>query len=144
MKRASAAKVDGKILIQGYSRARSGVWIASGPVFVTGAKDEAGALGAAVMNALNNSVEGVGHPEVAEWRAIQRPMLEAANVKTWADLAKKAKVVGIECDGHLVSMIPSADYANNGGESLLEHKVDVAIDLIELGDALRSSFEKCR
>lgn len=144
MKLAVAMQVNGKILIQGYSRAQSGVWIAGGPVFVTGAKDGAGALGAAVMNALNNSVEGVRHPDVTEWKAIQRPMLEAANVKTWADLAKKAKVVGIECDDRRVSMIPSTDYANNGGESLLEHKVDVAINSIELGDALRASFEKCR
>lgn len=144
MKLASAAKINRKILIQGYSRAKSGVWIASGPVFVTGADDDVGALGSAIMDALNNSVEGVRHPDVAEWKAIQRPMLEAANVKTWADLAKKAKVVGIECDDHRVAMIPSADYKNNGGTNLWEHKVEVAIDLMELGSALRSSFEKCK
>ena len=142
MKRASALLRKGKILIQGYSKATTGLWIGMGPVYVIDEEypDE---LGAKIRAALHGSTEGVPHPSQAEWKAVQAPMLEAASVKTWATLAKSAKSVGLEFDEGLVRMVPTAGYGNNGGTSLLGKIVECEFENDELGPALVLAFERC-
>jgi hypothetical protein len=142
MKSAYALLRKGKILIQSYSRATTGLWIATGPVFVIDEGDP-DALGTKIRYALNGSIEGVQHPSQAEWKTVQGPMLEAAGVKTWATLAKSAKSVGLEFDGGIVKMVPTAGYGNNGGKSLPEKAVECEFDNDELGSALVLAFERC-
>jgi hypothetical protein len=51
----------------------------------------------------------------AAWKAIQAPMLKAVGAKTWAALADGATAVGLECINDITAIIPSANYAANGG-----------------------------
>lgn len=142
MKSAYALLRKGKILIQSYSKAITGLWIATGPVYVIdeGHPDE---LGAKIRDALHGSIKGMRHPSQAEWKTVQAPMLEAAGVKTWTTLAKSAKSVGLELDGEIVRMLPTAGYGNNGGKSLPEKAVECDFDNDELGSALVLAFERC-
>jgi hypothetical protein len=142
MKSAYALQRKGKILIQSYSKATTGLWIATGPVYVID-EDHPDELGAKIRDALHGSIQGVRHPSQAEWKTVQAPMLEAAGVKTWATLAKSAKSVGLEFDGEIVRMVPSTDYGNNGGKSVPEKAVECEFDNGELGSALVQAFERC-
>jgi hypothetical protein len=140
MKRAVALLRKGKVLIDWYSKTTAGVWVGSGPVFVV---DEADfqMLTARVRDALNASTEGIRHPSQDEWKAIQAPMLNAAGVKSWKTLAKGSKAVGLECQGTLVKMVPSANYENQGGTSLHDKTVECDLNSPELGSALMRAFE---
>ena len=42
-------------------------------------------------------------------------MLKAVGAKTWAALADGATAVGLECINDITAIIPSANYAANGG-----------------------------
>lgn len=142
MKSAYALMRKGKIFIQSYSKATTGLWIASGAVYVAeeGRLDD---LDVKIRSALNGSAEGVPHPSAAEWKGIQAPMLEAAGVKSWTTLAKGAKSVGLECDDATVRMVPSSNYENKGGTSLPEKALECELGSSELGRALMMAFDAC-
>lgn len=142
MKRAVALRRKGKILIQGYSKTTTGMWVGMGPVCV-GQEDRPDALGQSIRDALSGSSEGVQHPNQAEWKKIQAPMLEAAGVKTWATLAKGAQSVGLEYDGGPVKIVPSTGYSNNGGTPLAEQTVFCEFSSPELGSSLMKAFSAC-
>jgi hypothetical protein len=142
MKSAYALLRKGKILIQTYSKATTGLWIASGPIYVAD-KERLDDLGGKIRDALTGSTEGVQHPSQAEWKKIQAPMLEAAGVKTWATLAKSAQSVGIEYDGTTVKIVPSTGYGNNGGTPLPEQTVYCDFSSPDLGRSLMKAFEAC-
>ena len=142
MKRAIALLRKGKVLIQGYSKTTTGIWVGMGPVYVA-QEDRLDELGAGVRDALSGSMEGVQHPSQTEWKKIQAPMLEAAGVKTWATLAKNAQSVGLEYDGIAVKIVPSTGYGNNGGTSLPEQTVYCELSSPELGNSLMRAFEAC-
>ena len=114
MKRAVALLRKGKVFIDWYSKTTAGVWVGSGPVFVV-VETDFQMLTTRIREALNASTEGTRHPSQDEWKAIQAPMLNAAGVKSWKTLAKGSKAVGLECEGTLVKMVPSASYEQNGG-----------------------------
>ncbi|WP_155626923.1 hypothetical protein [Burkholderia diffusa] len=142
MKRAYSILRKDKIYIQSYSQTTTGLWIATGPVYIADAAhpDE---LGEHIRDVLNGSMVGVPHPAQDEWRAVQAPMLNAAGVKSWKTLAKGAKSIGIEYDGALVLMEPSANYENQGGTSLPEKAIECEFDSPELGHALLRAFAAC-
>lgn len=142
MKRASALLRKGKILIQGYSQTTAGIWVGMGPVYIID-ETQADELGVKVLEALNQSTEGVRHPVQTEWKAIQAPMLEAAGVKTWATLAKGAKAVGLEYEEGQVTMVPSTNYESNGGEPLSERAIKCGFVAEELGYSLLKAFRSC-
>lgn len=142
IKSAYAILKNRKIFIQSYSKATTGLWIATGDVYVIedGCQDE---LAERIRDALHGSIEGVRHPIQNEWKAVQAPMLEATGVKTWSTLAKNAKSVGLELDGGVVRMVPSIGYDKNGGKSLPDRAVECEIDNAELGFGLVKAFELC-
>jgi len=142
MKRASAILRKGKIFIQGYSLTTAGIWVALGTVHVID-ETQTDELGEKILEALNQSSEGVRHPTQTEWKAIQAPMLEAVGVKTWATLAKGAKAVGIKYEKDLVTMEPSSKYENNGGISLPEKSIQCKFVAEELGCSLLEAFLSC-
>ncbi|HDR8857571.1 TPA: hypothetical protein QDA74_001709 [Burkholderia territorii] len=142
MKRATAILRKGKILIDGYSQTTSGVWIGVGPVFVVDENDVE-KLTVSLKEALANSKVGVPHPAQNEWKDIQKPMLEAAGVKSWRTLAKGAKAVGIYCEDSRVRMEPSSNYENGGGTGLPEQTVECDLDSPDLGAALMNAFRAC-
>ncbi|MGH8338544.1 MAG: hypothetical protein ACRETL_17345, partial [Gammaproteobacteria bacterium] len=79
-----------------------------------------------------------------EWRAIQAPMLEASGARTWAALAKSSKTVGLECDGDLVTMVPSSDYENDGGAELSDRALKSELSAENIGERLVDAFNACR
>ncbi|WP_155623446.1 hypothetical protein [Burkholderia vietnamiensis] len=142
MKRATAILRNGKILIDGYSKTTSGVWIGVHPVFVVDENDVE-KLTASLKEVLANSQDGVRHPAQNEWKDIQKPMLEAAGVKSWKTLAKGAKAVGTNCEGSPVRMEPSSNYENCGGTGLPPQTVECDLDSTDLGVALMNAFRAC-
>ncbi|VVE57264.1 hypothetical protein PAQ31011_05194 [Pandoraea aquatica] len=143
MKSAYALLRKGKIFIQAYSKASTGLWIASGPVYVA---EEGGLeedLGQKVRDALDGSIEGVRHPSQDEWKEIQAPMLEAAGVKSWKTLGKGAKSVGLESNGVTVKMVPSFNYENGGGTPLIEKAIEHEVMNSHLGVELMRAFASC-
>jgi hypothetical protein len=142
MKSAYAVLRKGKILALSYSKATTGLWIATGPVYVAedGNLDD---LNRKIRDALNGSFEGVKHPSQAEWKSIQAPMLEAAGVKSWATLAKGAKSVDLESDGVTVKIVPSSDYESKGGTSLPEKAIECEWASSELAHVLMKAFDAC-
>ena len=140
MKIASALLKGGKIYIQGYAQTTSGVWIATGPVYVSGLSqvDEAASL---IRASLEHSVQGVPHPSREDWKKVQRPMLDALGAKNWAALAKGAKAVGIECEHGIVKLSPSFDYGNEGGEDRPDQAITVLLDADALGTKLVEAFD---
>ncbi|MGO4569998.1 hypothetical protein AB4Z52_34445 [Rhizobium sp. 2YAF20] len=113
-----------------------------GPVYVSdcGSLDQ---LGNNVVAALNQSKIGIPHPAQSEWKALQAPMLTAAGVKSWAKFAKKTMAVGIEYEGDSVSLIPSSNYENKGGDTPWEKTVKSGVSAEELGPALLKAFDAC-
>ena len=142
MRRASALLKNGKILIQGYSETTSGVWIARGPVYVASV-EQLDRLGQNIFDALHQSSQGVPHPGPTEWKAIQAPMLEAAGAKTWAALAKSSKAVGLECQDEVVTITPSSNYENDGGEELSDRAIRFNLKTADIGERLIEAFNSC-
>ncbi|MDB5991268.1 MAG: hypothetical protein JWQ10_2671 [Herbaspirillum sp.] len=142
MKHATALLRKGKILVQGYSQATTGMWIAQGPVYVIDENETSG-LGIQVLAVLNASTIGVKQPSQDEWKKIQAPMLEAAGVKSWTTLAKGAKAVGIVCDEGGARMVPSSGYEHKGGKSLTEKTVRCELVSDQLGRSLVEAFNLC-
>lgn len=140
MKIASALLKGGKVYTQGYAKTTSGVWIATGPVYVSSPSSE-DRIAFDIRASLEHSVQDVPHPSREEWKDVQRPMLEAVGAKSWAALAKGAKAVGIECEDGIVKLSPSSDYGNEGGEDLPDQAITVPLDSDELGAKLVEAFD---
>ncbi|CAM2154084.1 conserved protein of unknown function [Pararobbsia alpina] len=143
MKMAYALLRKGRIFMQSYSKATTGLWVASGPVYIV-AVDAPENLDSIIRRALDGSKEGVQHPSQNEWKAVQAPMLEAAGVKSWTALSKGAKAVGLHSENGIVKMTPSLNYENKGGTSNLEAVVERELKNFDLGSALVEAFEACR
>jgi hypothetical protein len=118
------------------------VWIAHGPVFVADVVQTT-EIARNILHALNQSTRGVPHPSPTEWKSVQAPMLEAAGAKTWAVLAKGSKVVGLECEGELVTMVPSSGYENEGGVGLSDEALKAELSAEDIGERLVEAFDAC-
>lgn len=143
MKLATALLRKGVIHIQGYSQTHSGVWIASGRVRSLDQAADSKQIAIAIREAFAASTRGVPHPRQDEWPSVQAPMLEAAGVKNWATLARGAKAVGLELDGSVVTMTPSANYARQGGEELPDQTIRSELESDALGSDLVQAFKTC-
>lgn len=74
---------------------------------------------------------------------VQRPILHSVRAKTWKNLAKDAKVVGIKIDGEKVEFSPVSNYENNGGASITEKIIICNLEDENLGKNLAAAFEYC-
>jgi len=140
MKLATAILKLERVYTQGYAETTSGVWIARGPVYIA-LLSSINEIGDNIRASLTHSVRGVSHPSKDDWKAIQRPMLEAVGVKSWSALAKGAKAVGIECDDGVVTLTPSCNYEKQGGLDLPDQVIRVPILANELGAKLGAAFD---
>lgn len=140
MKIASAILKNGKVFIQGYSETKSEMWIASGQVYICvfGAVEE---MATQARAALNSSKRGLRDPKREEWPLVQKPMLEAVGARNWNQLARGAKAIGLECEKGIVTIEPSANYQNDGGESLPDKAIRIEIGSDKLGASLMKAFE---
>ncbi len=139
MKTATAYLVGEHILLQAMSLTESGVWIADGHVLTIPADDRSG-LAEGIKTSLDASRAGVAHPSQSEWKSIQQPMLQAAGVRTWAALGKKAKAVGMTSAGEDVAFIPTVHFRAHGGHASDEHTIHRRMDDPDLGSGLLDAF----
>ncbi len=139
MKTATAYLVGEHILLQAMSLTESGVWIADGRVLTIPADDRSG-LAEGIKTSLDASRAGVAHPSQSEWKSIQQPMLQAAGVRTWAALGKKAKAVGMTFAGEDVAFIPTVHFRAHGGHASDEHTIHRSMDDPDLGSGLLDAF----
>ena len=141
MKKSAAYMLDGRIVVQAMALTDTGVWIAYGEVFSLRTDDPA-ELASALRTSLANSIEDIAHPPQSEWKHIQRPLLQAAGVKTWAALGTKAKAVGVEWDGGSVAFLPSVEFRHHGGRANAGSTLHCGIDDERLGLQLLEAFER--
>jgi hypothetical protein len=140
MKVASALLKNGKVFIQGYSRTFSGMWVASGKVHACtfGDLEEMAIQARAALAASRRLMRT---PKREEWPLIQKPMLEAVGARNWNQLARGAKAVGLEYEKGIVTIEPSANYQNDGGEGLPGKAIRIKIGSDQLGASLMEAFE---
>lgn len=140
MKIAYALLKSGKVFIQGYSRTLSGMWISSGEVHVCTFGD-LNEMAAQARTALNSSKRGLRDPKREEWPLIQKPMLEAVGARNWSQLAQGARAIGLEYEKGIVTIEPSANYQNDGGEGLPDKAIRIEIGSDQLGARLMEAFD---
>ena len=140
MKRATALLKNGKVYLQAYSKTTAGVWIAHGPVYVAPV-EQLDQIGSNARAALALSRHDVNHPGPTEWKAVQQPMLDAVGARSWAVLAKGSRVVGLVSEGTDVTMVPSENYANNGGTALQDKARKVLLSDAGFGRVLLEALE---
>ena len=142
MRRATAYRRNGRILLDTLSRTTAGVWIGCGPVMVINTGEDTALLGRAVLEALNHSEENVPHPQRESWARILYPLLNAAGVTTWNTFAKSALCVGIGFSTNMVSFVPKKNLGpKNGFDALQEKTRNSPPTDIEIGSALLAAFE---
>lgn len=132
----------GQVYVQRYLQTTAGLSIAHGPVRTSPMSDPS-AIGDDLRSVLTRPESTLPHPAQSEWGNVQRPMLDAAGVRSWKALAQGSFVVGIERDGDLISLIPSADYEKEGGRSLPDRTVQAEITSSELGEKMLAAFAAC-
>lgn len=89
MKKSAAYMINENILLQAMSLTETGLWIAYGKVLSVRTDDHS-ELAAAIIKHWQTQSK-MWHIPQSQWKDVQRPILEAAGVKTWAALGKKGE-----------------------------------------------------
>lgn len=139
-KRAYAIFKNGRVHIQAYAGCKDGGGIAYGPVFSCALSDEAQIVHN-LQKAFQYSIQGIPTPSREGWKEVQRPMLAAVGAKTWMDLAKGAKSLGLQLYDDIIKIYPTSNYWNRGGESMPDQNMVAPIDAPELGKLIIRGFE---
>jgi len=116
MKLAHVYLRGGTYLIAANAQTVDGVWIAQAPYVLL---DESSAsdseIGEAVARALGASRTGIPHPRQEDWKAVAAPLLEAAGVKSHAELMRGSRSVTVESEGETADVVPSRNLGARGG-----------------------------
>lgn len=112
----------GTLLVRARSKTTAGLTIEDGPcvtVPLTAAPED---LGRAVLVAVHSSRFGVPHPEQNAWPSLQKPVLEAAKVRSWSTFGRSARCVGVELDDQFY-FTPTRHLGNKGAFTDIEDRV---------------------
>lgn len=90
MRAASITRRGGRIIIHPWSRADSGVGLATPPFIVLDADEDPRKIGKAVRDALAAVQVGLPHPKPDEWSKFDKPLYAAAGVTNWSSFVKGA------------------------------------------------------
>jgi hypothetical protein len=120
-KLASIYERKGALFVTAAHQTKAGFWIDDDRV-VSLNQSTPEELGRAVEFALALSRSGVPTPPPAQ--RIDRPLLEAAGVGSWATFMKLSTLVSISMDGDVLKATP---YRNLGGKGGFEPQPDIAI-----------------
>ena len=131
-----------KIYIQAYAQTAGAGSIANGPVFIADEGDAA-KVTEDIRAALNYAIRGIPAPGRNDWAAIQAPMLEATGTKTWSQMARGAKAVGIEIEGGVATFTPGSNYERQGGVGHHDRALKCPIADDRLGAVLQAAFAEC-
>jgi hypothetical protein len=113
MKHAGAYLRQGSLVLYAVSKTTDGVLRGESPYVTLDASAPAEEKGAAVLDALSRSREGIPHPQQRE--GIEDDLLAAAGVKTWANFVKSTNGVSIDLEGEQISFIPLKNEGARGG-----------------------------
>ena len=130
--------------IRASSRTTAGIWVDDGDCYVISIDSEYEEIGKYVRIALNNSHSGISHP--TDWKAVNDPLLKAANMKSWSTFGKTAKCVIIEMEKDIrINPTKNKSHLNQGfvgdGNSVVTIPIDVSN--VELGKNIRDAWLLC-
>lgn len=105
MKRAAAAYLfEEGIFVHPRDFTVAGMWIFSEPVVRVALTAPNRDKGVALMTAIEQSRREVPHPP--SWTGLTRPLERALNVRSWAELARRAKLCEVTLDGAALTFMP--------------------------------------
>lgn len=145
MKSAAVYRRGGKIIIHPSSTTVTGIGVATPPFLVFSSEADDKSLGAAVRSSLVMSLSNLPHP--ADWSSISKPLLEAADVKTWSTFVRGTSSCDVVDDGGGITLTPLMNRgARHGFQSAgaQERSISSEISDEELGDAVRKALEIAR
>ena len=102
MKRASAYGRDGKVFFDAQAKTEAGFYVGSEPVVVVDPSDTKG-LSAGLLRVLDAYRTGVPTPSRREERG--QELYAAAGVGTWREFVKGAKLVDIELNDGIITLV---------------------------------------
>ena len=139
-RRAGAYKTDSRIVFYASSKAVTGVWVMTSPVFATETLDPE-KIGKQILDVLQGSKHDIPHPDA---RGPLPVALKALGVKSWKALAKGARSVGIVEENGLIKLTPRRNRGpKDGFESIEEKGRSSSLDATDLGAAMLAAFEDC-
>lgn len=144
MKLANIFQRAGAFLIHPSSRTTDGVWILESPCVRLRIDVSDETLGQTVLAQLKASRTGVPHP--TDWKSVARPLLDAAEVRSWSTFTKGTLSVKVMADGDIVQVTPTANLGARGGfeELLAERRSLEAPSAQSLGTLVREAIESAR
>lgn len=135
-KQASLILRKGKLHVHAMSRAVTWLTIGDGPITTVDPND-IGNVGKAVIAAIAYSRDNIPHPKDQNaWKEVQRPMLEAAGVKSWDTLMKGAKNVGVYLEEGRLKIQPTLEYSNKHANPPTPPPLYCSLDPIDVGNAI--------
>jgi hypothetical protein len=148
MKSASVYKRSDGWYVHADYQTTVGVWIEGPPRIKLGNRASSGELGHAAIEALAGSEQGIPHPTVRELEIGFQPMLELADVKTWAAFARHARNVSLRTssDGRWLIIEPWENVGMKRGFVPISNvNVQVHIDAQpdEIGEAIIKAMALC-
>jgi len=120
MNRATVYKRRKNLIVHPSSETTAGVVIATPPFTLLPEDVSPTDLGRAVLEALKASQEGVPHP--TDWGPVTEALLNAAEVKSWANFAKGTISCALHSDGTSIRFTPKKNNAPRGGFTFLEDR----------------------
>lgn len=134
-------------VIQPQSRTTAGVWIGVEPVRVMSSETDMATVARHIRFALAASQEAVAHP--SDWKAVLRPLLDGAQVRSWNALQRSAKLVEIETSDAGIRVLSTRNGGASGGDKGFHSLPETAILLgigcsdDDLGSALSQAMALC-
>ena len=134
-------------LVYPQSRTSAGVWISVEPVQSLSSESPPLDIGAAIRKALCASNDNVKHP--TDWDGVLRPILQAANLRSWNELQKCARYCNIEATSTAIKLLPTRNGGTSGPrkgyQALMEQTTELPLSCTdeELGVALLRTIELC-
>ena len=140
MKIASIYERNESWYFQPSSKTTNGLWVASSPLLSVDRKDSPQRKSEMAFEVLNTSTDSVPIP--TDPNALVSPLLELANVKSWATFMKDAKCISLELEDGQLAIIPQRKLKRPKGalESLPEEAIIVSADASP--DSIGSALEE--
>lgn len=147
MKSAAIYERRGKLILYPYSQTSAGVWIGADPVVVFDIDVSTARLGALVRDVLSRSKGPVRHPGPTEWAALDKPLLNAAGVRSWGAFVRGALLSNVRSDGRTVEFFPHENRGPRDGfqpMGLASIVVEAVVSDEELGAAALTALDSAR
>lgn len=140
MKSATVYNRKSKYIIHAVSNTAAGVGIAARPFLVLEEDTSAADLGEAVMNALESARQGVPHP--TDWPSVLRPLLDAAQVKSWSTFVRDTCSCEILDDGSSIKIYPTRNMGAQEGFQSIEAKPSLLLPSKSTAESIGSAVRE--